>query len=53
MLDRAGDAAELVYLATNEADAKEWLVRHGYPHAVLEEVSADEVGGDVIDGRAV
>lgn len=52
VLDRAGDAAELVYLAANEADAKEWLVRHGYPHAVLGEVSADEVGGDVIDGRA-
>lgn len=52
VLDRAGDAAELVYLAANEADAKEWLVRHGYPHAVLEEVSADEVGGDAIDGRA-
>jgi hypothetical protein len=52
VLDRAGDAAELVYLATNEADAKGWLVRHGYPHAVLEEVSADEVVGDVIDGRA-
>ena len=24
---------------------------HGYPQAVLHEVTADEVGADVIDGR--
>lgn len=48
----SGDHAELVYLATHEADAKEWLSRHGYPRAVLEEVTADEVGADVIEGRA-
>jgi len=53
VFDRAGDAAELVYLATNEADAKEWLTRHGYPRAVLQEVSADEVGADVVEGRAM
>ncbi|MET4176985.1 MULTISPECIES: hypothetical protein [unclassified Bradyrhizobium] len=51
VLDRAGDDAELVYLATNEADAKEWLTRHGYPHAVLQEVTADEAGADIIEGR--
>jgi hypothetical protein len=52
VFDRAGDDAELVYLATNEPDAKEWLTRHGYPHAVLEEVTADEVGADAVEGRA-
>lgn len=52
VFDRAGDNAELVYLATNEADAKEWLTRHGYPNAVLEEVTADEIGADIIQGRA-
>lgn len=52
VFDRAGDSAELVYLASNHADATEWLTRHGYPHAVLEEVTADEVGADVIEGRA-
>ncbi|GEC15332.1 hypothetical protein [Nitrobacter winogradskyi] len=52
VFDRAGDDAELVYLATNERDAKEWLTRHGYPHAVLEEVTADEVGADAVEGRA-
>lgn len=52
VFDRAGDDAELVYLATNEADAKEWLTRHGYPRAALEEVTADEVGADAVEGRA-
>ncbi|MCP3468141.1 hypothetical protein [Bradyrhizobium sp. CCGUVB23] len=51
VFDRAGDAAELVYLAANEPDAEEWLTRHGYPHAVLAEVTADEVGADIIEGR--
>ncbi|UPU01452.1 hypothetical protein J4G48_0048175 (plasmid) [Bradyrhizobium barranii subsp. apii] len=51
VLDRPGDDAELVHLATNEADAQEWLTRHGYPHAVLEEVTADEAGTDIIKGR--
>jgi hypothetical protein len=53
VFNSAGDEAELVYLATNEADAGEWLTRHGYPHAVLQEVTADEVGADVVEGRAV
>ena len=53
VFDCAGDDAELVYLATNESDAKEWLTRHGYPRAVLQEVTADEVGNGVVEGRAV
>ncbi|MBJ7407915.1 MAG: hypothetical protein JHD07_33400 [Bradyrhizobium sp.] len=52
VFDRAGDDAELVYLGTNEAEAKEWLTRHGYPGAVLQEVTADEVGADAVEGRA-
>jgi hypothetical protein len=51
VFDRAGDGAELVYLATNETDAKEWLRRNGYPDAVRQEVTADEVGADIIEGR--
>lgn len=51
VIDGPGDNAELVYLATDEADAKEWLTRHGYPRAVLERVTADEVGTDVVEGR--
>jgi hypothetical protein len=51
VFDRAGDDAELVYLAANESDAREWLTRHGYPRAVLQEVTADEVGADIVEGR--
>jgi hypothetical protein len=53
VFDRAGDDAELVYPATNEADSNEWLIRYGYPHVVLEQVTADEVGADIVEGRAV
>jgi hypothetical protein len=52
VLDRSGDSGELVYLATHEVDAKEWLTRHGYPGAVLQEATADEVGADAVEGRA-
>jgi hypothetical protein len=49
---RAGVSAELVHLAINQLAAEEWLSRHGYPHAVLEEVIADEVAADHVEGRA-
>lgn len=52
VFDRAGDNAELIHLAPHRAAAEEWLSRHGYPHAVLDEVSADEVAADVVEGRA-
>jgi len=51
IFDRAGDDAELVHLAAHRAAAEEWLSRHGYPSAVLEEVSADEVAADAVEGR--
>jgi len=49
---RPGDNAELVHLAPHRPAAEEWLSRHGYPNAVLEEVSADEVAADSVEGRA-
>lgn len=52
IFDRPGDDAELVHLANNRRAAEEWLSRHGYPRAVLEVVSADEVAADQIEGRA-
>ncbi|MQB46091.1 hypothetical protein [Rhizobium sp. ICMP 5592] len=52
VFDRAGDNAELVHLAANRQAAEEWLTRHGYPNAVLEEVTADEVAADHVEGRA-
>lgn len=50
--DRVGANAELVHLAANRHAAEEWLTRHGYPNAMLEEVTADEVAADHIEGRA-
>ncbi|MFC0289682.1 hypothetical protein [Kaistia hirudinis] len=52
VFDRAGENAELVYLAPHRAAAEEWLSRHGYPRAVLDEVTEDEVGADIVEGRA-
>lgn len=52
VLDRPGEDAELVYLASHRADAEEWLSRHGYPNAVLREVTADEMAADAVEGRA-
>lgn len=57
VFDRPGDNAELVHLAPHRAAAEEWLTRHGYPDAVLDEVTADEVtaddvAADVVEGRA-
>lgn len=53
VFDQAADNAELVHLAPHRAAAEEWLSRHGYPSAVLDEVSADEVAADVVEGRVV
>ncbi|AJD43519.1 hypothetical protein RGR602_PA00175 (plasmid) [Rhizobium gallicum bv. gallicum R602sp] len=52
VFDRPGANAELVHLADNRQAAAEWLIRHGYPHAVLSEVTADEVAANEIEGRA-
>lgn len=51
IFDHAGDDAELVHLADNQQAAEEWLSRHGYPRAVMQLVSADEVAADSIEGR--
>ncbi|RWI62184.1 MAG: hypothetical protein EOR30_31350 [Mesorhizobium sp.] len=52
VFDRPGEDAELVYLASHRADAEEWLTRHGYPNPVLDEVTADEIAADHVEGRA-
>ena len=52
VLERPGCEAELVHVAADRRDAEEWLTRHGYPRAVLEEVTADEAAADVVEGRA-
>jgi hypothetical protein len=53
VLDRAGEAGELVHVAEDRQAAEEWLSRHGYPNAVCHEVTADEVAADRGEGRAV
>ncbi|GGG16675.1 MULTISPECIES: hypothetical protein [Rhizobium] len=53
VFDRAGENAELVHLAASRQAAEEWLTRHGYPSAVLEDVTADEVASNAGQGRAV
>ncbi|KUM24422.1 hypothetical protein AU467_30345 [Mesorhizobium loti] len=52
VFDRAGDHAELVHLAPHRAAAQHWLSEHGYPNAVLDEVTADVVAADAVEGRA-
>lgn len=51
VLDPVSDDVELVYVAGHRADAEEWLIRHGYPNAVLKEVTADNVAADTVEGR--
>ena len=53
VFDRPGDRAELVHLAPHRAAAEQWLSEHGYPNAVLEEVTADEAAPDAGERRAV
>lgn len=52
VFDRAGEHAELVHLAKNHEAAELWLKSYGYPNAVLQPVTADEVAADVVEGRA-
>jgi hypothetical protein len=51
VLDRAGKNAELLHVAAHRQAAEAWLQRHGYPNAVLEDVSADDLAADVVEGR--
>ena len=48
---RPGDDAELVYLAANRLEADDWLTRHGYPDAVLKQVSDDGTLAEIAEGR--
>jgi hypothetical protein len=51
ILDHAGDDAELVHIAATRDEADGWLRQHGYPNAVLDEVTADHAS-DAVLGRA-
>ncbi|PDS41341.1 hypothetical protein CO662_29350 [Rhizobium anhuiense] len=52
VFDRAGSNAELVHLADDREAAAAWLKEHGYPNAMLEDVTADEVAAAQVEGRA-
>lgn len=51
VLQDIGDSPELLHLARDREAAEGWLANNRYSRAFLEEVSADEVGADVIEGR--
>ncbi|MBP2449812.1 hypothetical protein [Rhizobium leguminosarum] len=52
VFDRAGEYAELVHLAENREAAETWINQHGYPNAVLQDVTADGVAAVGVEGRA-
>ncbi|NKL23559.1 hypothetical protein [Rhizobium leguminosarum] len=52
VFDRGGSNAELVHVADDREAAAAWLKEHGYPNAVLQEVTADEVAAAHVEGRA-
>lgn len=39
VMSRPGELGELVHLAANRSAAEDWLTQHGYPEAVLQEVT--------------
>jgi hypothetical protein len=53
ILQSIGDASELLHLAENRDAAELWLANNHYVNARIEEVTADEVGADFVEGRAV
>ncbi|RWJ43129.1 hypothetical protein [Mesorhizobium sp.] len=52
VLQRIGDEDELLHLADSREAAELWLAKTGHRNARLEDVTADEVGADVVEGRA-
>ncbi|TIP72061.1 MAG: hypothetical protein E5X53_27125 [Mesorhizobium sp.] len=52
VLQDIGESPELLHLARDREAAERWLASNSYSRALLEEVSVDEVGADVIEGRA-
>ncbi len=52
VFDRPGPSHDLIHLAADREAAEAWLKLHRHPMAVLEEVTADEVAADHVEGRA-
>lgn len=51
VLQALGDSPELLHLAENREAAQRWLANNPYSRTYLEDVTADEVGADVVEGR--
>ncbi|CAM5324523.1 hypothetical protein ATER59S_00179 [Aquamicrobium terrae] len=51
ILQDVGDSPELLHLSRDHKSAERWLASNRYSRAWLEEVTADEVGADVVEGR--
>lgn len=51
VLQEFGDSHELLQLAKDREAAERWLASNQYSRAYLEEVTADEVGADGVEGR--
>jgi hypothetical protein len=52
ILQEDSGAAELLHLAENRAAAECWLGQHHYSNLRLEDVTENEVGAGVVEGRA-
>jgi hypothetical protein len=52
ILQEHGDSPELLHLAKSREAAERWLAQHRYSNVRLNEVTEDEVGADVVEGRA-
>lgn len=52
ILQQIGEDSELLHLAESREAAELWLAKTRYGNARLEDVTADEVGADIVEGRA-
>ena len=52
ILQEYAGTAELLHLAENRDAAERWLGQHPHSNVRLEDVTEDEVGADVVEGRA-
>ncbi len=52
VLQDFGGNSELLHLAASREAAELWLARNRYSSSRLDDVTADEVGADVVEGRA-
>lgn len=52
VVQKVGDNVELLHLAHSREAAELWLAKIGHSRSHLDEVTADEISADVIEGRA-